>query len=134
MTDKERNWVECEAQTLATICSQAVQVLKTEVKAVSEGGGVAGQDLEHRQLVLLRLSEYLARTTHGFTLLQSERARMVAEKHRVASTQQHLPVTVDLYGEEDVELEAALTTDDKLVLEQENKRHVIRRVGDGFPV
>jgi hypothetical protein len=45
------------------------------------------QDMEHRQLVILSLSEYLARTMSAFTKLQNERVRLAAEKQRIASHQ-----------------------------------------------
>jgi hypothetical protein len=43
--------------------------------------------MEHRQLVILSLSEYLARTMSAFTKLQNERVRLAAEKQRIASHQ-----------------------------------------------
>ena len=45
------------------------------------------QQQEHRHVVLLLLSEYLARTTKVFTQLQSERAKLAAERQRIQSHQ-----------------------------------------------
>lgn len=70
--------------------SSAVRVNRTLTKTSlvhRETQPIPPQDMEHRQLVILSLSEYLARTMSAFTKLQNERVRLAAEKQRIASHQ-----------------------------------------------
>ncbi|KNC79122.1 hypothetical protein SARC_08471 [Sphaeroforma arctica JP610] len=122
--------IEDNVQRLATMCSQAIVVLKsneTDVHGVTPTEGT--QLAKHRQLVLLILRTYLADTMARFEVLQSERAKVVQERARLSShtvkrtsglTDDSLNIE-ELYGNRDEGLELSLTAAEKVVIEAENK-------------
>eukprot|EP01134_Creolimax_fragrantissima_P004771 CFRG4771T1 len=129
VSETERVAVEDTVQNLATMCSQAIVVLKSNERDPGNSSQAQTQLAKHRQLVLLILQTYLADTMARYELLQSERAKIVQERaalsnHALNGESRLLTEGIgidELYGNSDERFEESLTTAEKITISAENK-------------
>lgn len=83
MTDAERDEVDAGAQNIMSICSQLVKHLKREVAACE----VSQQNIEHREIMLLMIEDYLKNVCKIYSEQKAMRVKKAMEMRKIVRLQ-----------------------------------------------
>ncbi|KAF7384319.1 hypothetical protein HZH66_012569 [Vespula vulgaris] len=100
MTDVERDQIDAGAQTIMSTCSQLIKELKREI-AFSE---VSRQNMEHREIVLLLIEDYLKNVCKIYSEQKAIRVKQAIEMRTISKLE--------------------LDTKSNKIMERDNKRSV----------
>ncbi|XP_011866760.1 PREDICTED: syntaxin-18 isoform X2 [Vollenhovia emeryi] len=84
MTDAQRDEIDLGAQQIMSSCSQLVKDLKREVAASTE---ITQQNLEHREIMLLLIEDYLKNVCKIYSEQKAMRVKRAMEMRRIARLQ-----------------------------------------------
>ncbi|XP_015596493.1 syntaxin-18 [Cephus cinctus] len=80
MLDTDRDQIDAGAQKIMTICSQLIKELKREIA----GSEVSRQNMEHREIVLLLIEEYLKSVCKIYSEQKAIRVKRAVETRKMA--------------------------------------------------
>ncbi|KAL6252150.1 syntaxin-18 [Pogonomyrmex barbatus] len=86
MTDAERDEIDLGAQRIMSTCSQLVKDLKREVAASTEQN-VTQQNVEHREIMLLLIEDYLKNVCKIYSEQKAMRVKRTMEMRKIAKLQ-----------------------------------------------
>lgn len=95
MTDSDRDEIDTGAQKIMSTCSQMIKELKREI-AASE---VSQQNLEHREIMLLLIEEYLKNVCKIYSEQKAMRVKRVVEIRKIAKLELETKPVRRLEGE-----------------------------------
>jgi len=81
ITDAERDKIDAGAQSIISTCSQLIKELKREVAASTE---ISQQNIEHREVILLLIEEYLKNVCKIYSEQKAMRVKRAMETRKIA--------------------------------------------------
>lgn len=85
MTDAERDEIDVGGQRIMSTCSQLVKDLRREIASSTED--LSRQNVEHREIMLLLIENYLKNVCHIYSEQKAMRVKKTLEMQRIAKLQ-----------------------------------------------